>query len=119
VIVNQTKQQVTINEFETFVLPRLKNLSQLEAAFTQHPTTAIARECEGIEGELDAFMESTHIKFTAETADVLLRIGATLGALRSERAIATHDAHPAAFTKKPSSTHARPRKRLKRLRSSR
>jgi hypothetical protein len=115
--VNQTKQQATINEFEGFVMPRMKQLSALEVAFTQHPTTAIARECEEIEHQLDDFMESTHIKFTADTADVLIRFGATLAALRSERAVATDDAHPAAFTKKPSSTHARPRKRFKRLRS--
>jgi hypothetical protein len=113
----KTKTEVSIKQFEQFVLPRLKKLSVLEAALTQHPTTAIARECEGIEGELDAFMESTHIKFTAETADVLIRFGATLAALRSERAVASHDAHPAAFTKKPSSTHACPRRQYKRLRS--
>ena len=66
----KTKTEVSIKKFEKFVMPRIKKLSALEAAFEKHPTTAIARKSEEVSGELHDFYNSTSIRFTADTTDV-------------------------------------------------
>jgi hypothetical protein len=118
----KTKKQVTIQQFTKYVLPRMRKLFRIEAAYTKNinsPHTGLSAVAQQIEKQLNDFYGSNHIAFDADSGDALLRFVAALAGLRSRRAIATHDAHPAAFTNKLPSIQARPRRPYKRLRSSR